>query len=214
MELTGTNTHVQDSVPSSSYEEDALWGAFASLSASRSSPIPDVTASNRCNKTSSWFFCAMKYFLQFLFLSFRRVLNVICSFWVIPRRLSSNCRRFGTHYRFHLHLPMKMEPIVSSETSAVRTQTPGNYPKRNKLYTSYNFLFAGCQCMPLLAHWTRHLPQWCKDVPGMGQWGGSFANHLHADGWWPRTGMPGMPTFCLSKQIKWEGIQLLFRFRF
>jgi len=28
---------------------------------------------------------------------------------------------------------MKMEPIVSSETSAIRTQTPGNYPKRNKL---------------------------------------------------------------------------------
>ena len=35
---------------------------------------------------------------------------------------------------------MKMEPIVSSETSAIRTQTPGNYPKRNKLqvYTSSN----------------------------------------------------------------------------
>jgi len=54
-------------------------------------------------------------------------------FWVIPRRLSSNCRRFGTHYLFHLHrrvnfihLPMKMEPIVSSETSAIRTQTPVN----------------------------------------------------------------------------------------
>ena len=31
------------------------------------------------------------------------------------------------------YLPMKMEPIVSSETSAIRTQTPGNYPKRNKL---------------------------------------------------------------------------------
>jgi len=28
---------------------------------------------------------------------------------------------------------MKMEPIVSSETSAIKTQTPGNYPKRNKL---------------------------------------------------------------------------------
>ena len=26
-----------------------------------------------------------------------------------------------------------MEPIVSSETSAIRTQTPGNYPKRNNL---------------------------------------------------------------------------------
>jgi len=29
---------------------------------------------------------------------------------------------------------MKMEPTVSSETSAIRTQTPGNYPKRNKLH--------------------------------------------------------------------------------
>jgi len=28
---------------------------------------------------------------------------------------------------------MKMEPIVSSETSATKSQTPGNYPKRNKL---------------------------------------------------------------------------------
>jgi len=26
-----------------------------------------------------------------------------------------------------------MEPTVSFETSAIRTQTPGNYPKRNKL---------------------------------------------------------------------------------
>ena len=29
---------------------------------------------------------------------------------------------------------MKMEPIVSSETSAIKSQTPGNYPKRNKLH--------------------------------------------------------------------------------
>jgi len=28
-----------------------------------------------------------------------------------------------------------MELIVSSETSAIRTQTPGNYPKRNNLHT-------------------------------------------------------------------------------
>ena len=58
------------------------------------------------------------YIHQFLFLSFRRVLNVICSF-------------LGNSY--FIDLPMKMEPIVSSETSAVRTQTPGNYPKRSKL---------------------------------------------------------------------------------
>ena len=32
---------------------------------------------------------------------------------------------------------MKMEPIVSSETSAVRTQTPWNYPKRNKLHLEH-----------------------------------------------------------------------------
>ena len=36
-----------------------------------------------------------------------------------------------------IHLPMKMEPIVSSETSAIRTQTPGNYPKRNKLHLEH-----------------------------------------------------------------------------
>jgi len=32
-----------------------------------------------------------------------------------------------------------MEPIVSSETSAIRTQTPGNYPKRNKLHYGTGF---------------------------------------------------------------------------
>ena len=32
---------------------------------------------------------------------------------------------------------MKMEPIVSSETSAIRTQTLGNYPKRNKLHLEH-----------------------------------------------------------------------------
>jgi len=36
---------------------------------------------------------------------------------------------------------MKMEPRVSSETSAIRTQTPGNYPKRNKLHLVYTFYF-------------------------------------------------------------------------
>jgi len=39
---------------------------------------------------------------------------------------------------------------VSSETSAIRTQTPGNYPKRNKLHLEHgeslktiNYLFGG-----------------------------------------------------------------------
>jgi len=32
---------------------------------------------------------------------------------------------------------MKMELTVSSETSVIRTQTPGNYPKRNKLHLEH-----------------------------------------------------------------------------
>ena len=50
--------------------------------------------------------------------------------------------------RFFIHLPMKMEPIRSSETSAIKTRTPENYPKRKilqlkngeNLKTRLNFL--------------------------------------------------------------------------
>jgi hypothetical protein len=40
------------------------------------------------------------------------------------------------------HLPMKMEPIVSSETSASNTQTPGIYPKESEIHN--------CCCFYLL----------------------------------------------------------------
>ena len=40
---------------------------------------------------------------------------------------------------FFIHLPMKMELIRSSETSAIKTQTPGNYPKRNILQLTIQF---------------------------------------------------------------------------
>jgi hypothetical protein len=33
---------------------------------------------------------------------------------------------------FFIHLPMKMAPIESSETSANNTQTPGTYSKESK----------------------------------------------------------------------------------
>ena len=39
----------------------------------------------------------------FLFLSFSRVLNVIYSFLGNSPASEFICRRFGTHYRFHLH---------------------------------------------------------------------------------------------------------------
>jgi len=35
--------------------------------------------------------------------------------------------------KYFNHLPMKMEPTVRTETSAIRNQTPGNCPKRSKL---------------------------------------------------------------------------------
>ena len=44
--------------------------------------------------------------------------------------------------KYFIHLPMKMELIESSETSAIRTQTPGNYPKENMLL--FNFV---CLCI-------------------------------------------------------------------
>jgi len=61
-------------------------------------------------------------------------------FWVIPRRLNFICRRFRTLCLFHLHrqvgstrtcLPMKVEQIECSETSAYKIQTPGNHPKES-----------------------------------------------------------------------------------
>ena len=60
-------------------------------------------------------------------------------FWVIPRRLIYICRRFGTLYLFqlHRHLPMKMEQIECSETSAYINQTPGNHPKENTQHSEH-----------------------------------------------------------------------------
>jgi hypothetical protein len=66
-------------------------------------------------------------------------------FWVIPRRLSFKCRRFGTLCLFHLYgcrthtySPVKMEQTERSETSAFETQTPGNYPK--EIIQHFHFL--------------------------------------------------------------------------
>ena len=36
-----------------------------------------------------------------------------------------------------IHLPMKMASTVISETSAIRTQTPEKYPKRNNLHLEH-----------------------------------------------------------------------------
>ena len=53
---------------------------------------------------------------------------------------------------FFIHLPMKMEPIEGSETSAIRTKTPGNYPKENILQV-WLFLQWVCSSALLVLDW-------------------------------------------------------------
>ena len=53
---------------------------------------------------------------------------------------------------FFIHLPMKMEPIRSSETWAIKTQTLGNYPKRNilqaiRMITTFLICMMSCLCI-------------------------------------------------------------------
>jgi hypothetical protein len=72
-------------------------------------------------------------------------------FWVFPRRLSANSRRFGTLYQFHLQrqvnevyfidLTLKMEPREFSETSAINTQSPGKHPKENIFHIAINSVY-------------------------------------------------------------------------
>ena len=63
-------------------------------------------------------------------------------FWVITRRLDFICRRFGTPFLIlvhstHIYLPMKMEQIECSETSAYKIQTPDYYPKESIQHTEH-----------------------------------------------------------------------------
>jgi len=43
----------------------------------------------------------------------------------------------GRWMKHFIHLPMKMELIEGSETSAISIVTPGNYPKENILHTEH-----------------------------------------------------------------------------
>jgi len=53
-----------------------------------------------------------------------------------------------------------MEPIVSSETSAIRTQTPGNYPKRNKLHLEHGESLKTRINKEFYVEVLRHLREW------------------------------------------------------
>jgi len=69
------------------------------------------------NKTS--------YCLQHKMLQMVTLLLSFVPFWVIPRRLSSNCRRFGTHCRFHLHRQVN-SPAYEDGTN-IEFRNVGNY---------------------------------------------------------------------------------------
>ena len=76
------------------------------------------------NKTND-----MHYFLKFIFeiefyiLVFKLLPCSKCNlflFWAIPRRLSCNCRRFGTHCRFHLHRQVNSPAYEDGTDSELR----------------------------------------------------------------------------------------------
>ena len=50
---------------------------------------------------------------------------------------SSSSRKYPVTELNFLHLPRKMEPIEGSETSAFKPQTPGKYPKENRLHKEH-----------------------------------------------------------------------------
>ena len=60
--------------------------------------------------------------------------------WILKTDVSE-IYRFHLHKqvreKFSLHLPMKMEAIESSETSAFKTQTLGKYPNENMLHKKH-----------------------------------------------------------------------------
>jgi hypothetical protein len=39
--------------------------------------------------------------------------------------------------KYFINLPLKMEPVECSETSAITTQTPGQHPKENILHLTH-----------------------------------------------------------------------------
>ena len=59
--------------------------------------------------------------------------------WRGGRYISASVGGITSHpLSYFIHLPMKMELIEGSETSAIRTQTPGNYPKENILHIEHS----------------------------------------------------------------------------
>ena len=60
--------------------------------------------------------------------SFRHVQNVVC--FLLGDSPASDS--YMPTFRNTSHLPLKVEQIECSETSAYINQTPGNHPKENK----------------------------------------------------------------------------------
>ena len=105
-----------------------------------------------------------------LILSFRIVLYVVCfllgnspasEFWKPAFRSPlpvPSSRAVG--WRIFIHLPLKMEPIEGSETSAFRTQTPGNYPKENILqHSNYALIMDHLKLWSIFSHDDRKVLQ-------------------------------------------------------
>ena len=77
------------------------------------------------------------------------VMPLYAFFWVIPRHPNFICWCFGTLCVFHLHgqvgvkkhsshLPAYEDGTESSETSAYKIQTPGNYPEESIQHSEHS----------------------------------------------------------------------------
>ena len=103
-----------------------------------------------------------------------------------------------------IHLPMKMELTVSSETSAIRTQTPGNYPKRNKLHLEHGESLKTkkrklCACFVPHSLTPEQREDWvtsCQDIIAMADADKNFFNKI----------IMGDETWCFAcdPKTKWQ----------
>ena len=79
-------------------------------------------------------------------------------FWIIPQLMNFICRRFGTLCMFHLHRQVDVlayeDGTESSETSAYKIHTPGNYPEENIQHTEQGkILKSRNRCLLYVSFW-------------------------------------------------------------
>jgi hypothetical protein len=98
--------------------------------------MPTLLVSKPCSTRTSMHYKKNVFNKHFhsWFQTFAMFCTLYCFFWVIPRRLSFNCRRFGTLCLFHLHRRVDVCRITILHTSArLWRWNRQSVPKRRQL---------------------------------------------------------------------------------